>query len=258
MPWQMKTKRAVRKWARSMKRPSAMVPVPRRMTPAGQHLFTRIASSNQGASNALPILIQTDSLTGRPNFTNTVNSGQNLALQFRLDQVDLYLNGSLSSTFAVPNYTEFTNLFDEYCIKKVEVMVLPSYASAGPSASVASWIPWVVHATDYDDTSSTGATSLMQYTGAKFTQLLGSVGQANAVPIRTVKPRPKLEILTAAGGNGVFHQDKDVWVVSANPTCPHLGFKMSLDDSYSGGTTGTVVCGLNIVCKYTIACRDVV
>lgn len=251
--WKPKVKRGLKKWARSRIAKRMKVPPAVRV-----HTFTRIASSNQNASNALPILVTTDSFTGRPKFNNTVNSGENLALQFRLDQVDLYLNGSLSSSFSLPNYTDFVNLFDEYCIKKVEISVLPSYASASPSAAVQSWIPWIIHAADYDDVNSTGSTSLMQYTGAKFTQLLGSMGVPNAPVLRTLYPRPKVEVLTATAGNGIAHIKGPVWIASSNSNTPHLGFKMCLDDSNAGGGLGVTICGLNIICKYTIQCRDVV
>lgn len=255
MPWAQKTKRAVTKWARSVKRakkPSLQQQAMR------QHSYVRLASSNYGAANTLPISLATDSLTGRPKFSNTVNTGENLALQFRLDQVDVYLNGSFSSSFAVPNYTEFTSLYDEYCIKRVDVFVLPSWSNANVSSLVTSWLPWIVHAVDYDDTSSTSAPSLMQYPDAQFTQLLGSQGRVNTAPLRVIKPRAKAQVMTSAGGSGVFHPRGDMWIVTSNPTCPHLGFKMSLDDYYGGGTTSTNTGGLNIICKYYISCRDVV
>lgn len=223
-----------------------------------EHTFTRIASSNQGAGNALPILLQTASVTGRPIWTNTSSSGENLALQFRLDQVDVYINGSFSSSFAVPNYTEFTNLFDEYCIKKVEVTVLPTYATAGPSASTNGWLPWVIHAADYDDTGNTTCTALQQYNDAQYTQFLRYVDGQNAKPLRVIKPRVKAEVFTASGGNGTWHPKGPQWIVSANPTVPHLGMKMSLDDCYLGSNPGTVIGAVNIICKYTIGCRDTV
>lgn len=222
------------------------------------HTFTRLASSNAATTNALPLALVTESISGRPTFTNTSTSGQNLALAFRLDQVDVFLNGALSTTFALPNYLEFVNLFDEYCIKKVDVMVLPSFSSANPSAAVNSWLPWICHAADYDDISSTSATTLMQYEGAKYTQLIGGLSRANAPILRTVKPRAPAAVIKSTGVTTGQSPTSDMWINTANPNVQHFGFKMSLDDSYLGSTPGTTICALNIVCRYHLAFRDIV
>lgn len=222
------------------------------------HTFTRLASSNAATTNTLPLLLQTESISGRPTFTNTSTTGQNLSLAFRLDQIDVYLNGLLSTSFSLPNYLEFVNLFDEYCIKKVDVMVLPSFSSANPSAAVNSWLPWIVHAADYDDTSNTTATTLMQYEGAKYTQLIGGLTKASAPILRTVYPRAPMAVIKSTGVTTGQSPQKDTWINTANPNVQHFGFKMSLDDSYSGSTPGTVIAALNIVCRYHLAFRDIV
>lgn len=221
------------------------------------HTFTRLCSSNQGTANALPILLSTD-ISGRPQFTTLTTSGTNLALAFRLDQVDLYLNGSLSSTFSLPNYTEFTNLFDEYCIKKIDVFVMPSYTNAGIGSAIISWAPWIVHAADYDDTASTPSTTLMQYEGAKFTQLVGSIGHQNAQILRTVYPRAPSAVIKSTGVTTGQSPTPNMWINCSNPNVQHFGFKMSLDDSYQGSNANTTICGLNIACRYHVAFRDIV
>jgi len=247
----LKVKRA-KKGKKTSKSTKAMVPRgPRTFS------FTRLSSSNQGTANALPIQIVNDSLTGRPNFSTGLQSGQNLALAFRLDQVDLYINGTLASTFGVPNYTEFTNLFDQYCIKKVDVMVLPSFTNGGPSPNVSVWMPWVIHAADYDNTSSTGSTSLMQYSGAKFTQLNGQVVHINSKTLRSLKPQAAVSIARVTGSVGQAPMD-DVWISTDNPNVQHFGLKMALDDSYNGSNLGVVLGALNFVVKYHLAFRDVV
>lgn len=245
----VKRARKVKKTSKSTK---AMVPRgPRTFT------FTRLSSSNQGTANAFPLSIVMDSLTGRPNFTNGLQSGQNLALAFRLDQVDLYINGTVASTFAVPNYTEFTNLFDQYCIKKVEVSVLPSFTNAGPNALLQNMLPWIIHANDYDNVSSTGSTSLMQYSGAKFTQLTGQMVHVNSKSLRTLKPQAAVSIARVTGSVGQAPMD-DVWISTDNPNVQHFGLKMALDDSYNGSSTGITLGLLNFVVKYHLAFRDVV
>lgn len=246
----LKVKRA--KKAKKSSKSKAMVPrAPRVFT------FTRLASSNQGTANALPIQIVNDSLTGRPNFSTGIQSGQNLALAFRLDQVDIYINGSIASTFSLPNYTEFTNLFDQYCIKKVEISVLPSWTNGGPSPNVSVWMPWIIHAADYDNANSTGSTSLMQYNGAKFTQLVGQLGSINSRSMRTLKPQAALSVQRATGSVGQAPMD-DVWISTDNPNVQHFGLKMALDDSYNGSNVGVVLGALNFVVKYHMAFRDVV
>ncbi len=221
------------------------------------HSFTRLCSSNQGTGNALPILLQTD-VSGRPQFTTLTNSGTNLALAFRLDQVDLYLNGSLSSTFSLPNYTEFTSLFDEYCIKKVDIMVIPSMTSVGINQQVNFWAPWIVHAVDYDDTSSTSATGLMQYDGAQFTQLAGALTRNNSPVLRSVYPRAPAAVIKSTGVTTGQSPTQNMWINTSNPNVQHMGFKMALDDSYQGSNSSTIICALNIVCRYHMQFRDTV
>ena len=230
--------------------------IQRAINGTGVHYFTRMASSNNGAGNFFPLSIVQNSITGRPEFTSGSGSGQNLALQFRLDEVDVYLNGSVASTFAVPNYTEFTNLFDQYCIKKIDVMVLPSYSLGGLTSNYAFVLPWFVHAEDNDDIGSTGPTSLMQYHGAKFTQLLGQNSQNQSIVLRSITPKAPVAVTTATGGTG--QSVASPWINTSNVNIPHYGFKMALDDSYTGVSPGTTIAFINIVVKYHFAFRDVV
>ena len=219
--------------------------------------FTRLSSSNQGSANAFPLAIVTDSLTGRPAFSTGLQSGQNLALAFRLDQVDLYLNGTVASTFAMPNYTEFTNLFDQYCIKKVDVMVLATYCFAPMNNVTTQFLPWIIHAADYDNVTSTGATSLMQYNGAKYTQLLGQTNSVNSQVLRSIKPQAALSVARVTGSVGQSPTD-DLWISTDNPNIQHFGVKMALDDSYNGYTVNQTTAQLNFIIRYHMAFRDVV
>lgn len=220
------------------------------------HYFTRMASSNNQSTNPFPLSLVQNSITGRTEFTTGSGSGQNLALQFRLDQVDLYLNGSVASTFAVPNYTEFTNLFDQYCIKKVDVLVLPTFQTAGLTSNYAFVPPWIVHAEDNDDVNSTGSQSLMQYSGAQFTQLFGQQQAISSMKLRTITPKASVAVITSSGGNG--QSLASPWINTSNANIPHYGFKMALDQSYNGVSPGTTIAFVNIVVKYHFAFRDVV
>lgn len=253
MAWRQKAKRMISK--KPWSQPKTKIARPLKQ-PMRTHYFTRMASSNNGATNAFPLSVQQNSITGRPEFTTGSNSGQNLALQFRLDEVDVYLNGSVASTFAVPNYTEFTNLFDQYCIKKIDVYILPSYSNMNFTSSYAYTLPWIVHAEDNDDIASTGSQSLMQYNGAKFTQLMGQMNSLSSIPLRTITPKANSLVATSTGGTG--QSIASPWINTTNVNVPHYGFKMALDDSYNGVSPGTTVFFLNIVVKYHFAFRDVI
>jgi len=230
----------------------------KQMVPRGPktYSFTRLASSNAGTANGLPIQLATD-LLGRPKFSTGFTSGENLALAFRLDQVDIYLNGTVGSTFALPGYTDFTNLFDQYCIKKIDVFVYPSWVSAGiGNTTLVGWLPWVVYAADYDNASSTGAQSLMQYDKAKYTQFLAYNKTPQSNKLISFKPQASLSIETVTGAVGSSPTD-DVWISTTRANVQHFGFKMALDDSYNGSSPGTTYAGINIVCKYYIECKDI-
>lgn len=233
-------------------RKSTYLPKPKLARSPRIYQFSRLASSNSNAANAVPIQIKTDSVTGRPLFSNGITSYANLQLRFSLSTTDVYLNGLLSSSFDLPGFTDFTNLFEEYRLDKIDVMVLPTYANNGMvTGSGAAQLPWIVYVADSTDNDGENSLELMQRDGAKFTQLT-HVGQQSPV-LCTVYPKSQLVL----SGNSTPQAPTHRFISTEDEDIPHYGFKMALDDSYNGYALNTTICQLNIICRYHMSFRGV-
>lgn len=222
--------------------------------------FTRVVSSNDGEVNVGHIALRTDSL-GKPRFYSPglVVSGSTLQIVFSLSNFDIYFDGALVSTVAVPGYTEFTGLFDEWMIEKVELMCLPTYNSHGiVSGSNVSQLPWIAYAEDNDDANSTSLNALQQYSGVKYTQLTSSKNDQNAKPLCVLHPKPAMTVQRSTSTSAYSRPTKPIWIDSTNNGTPHYGFKMALDEPYSGFSTNTTITSINFIAKIYYAFRGVV
>lgn len=214
--------------------------------------FTRMCSSNADRGNALPLQINTASVSGRPQFSNGTSAGTNLALRFSLTTVDVYLNGLLSSSFDLPGFSDFTNLFEEYRLDKIDIMVLPTYANGQITTGAgAAQLPWIVYISDSTDNDAETSLEMIQRQNAKFTQLT-NIGQ-HPPYLCSVYPKAQLVLSGSSTPEAPTHR----YISTADASIPHYGFKMALDDSYNGYTTNTTICQLNIICRYHMSFRGV-
>lgn len=214
--------------------------------PGGEYKFVRTCSTN-GSGNSL--VLSTDAL-GVPKFFVGANSATNLQLDFSLQQLRLSLGGAVQITSVTPDYAEFTSLFDQWCIEKVEVNFFPSYSNAGMSSNGLLMLPSIVHAVDDDDSTAATNLQLQQYGTAKYTQLLNN-SQGVVSPLRVFRPKPALAVyqtgVTFAYGE-MTRGPK--WIDVAYPTVPHYGFKAALDPSTATGTANSVMAYIDVVVKY--------
>lgn len=79
-------------------------------------------------------------------------------------------NFSLSD---LPNYTEFTNLYDQYKINAVKICFIPQQTMSNSLSTANSAQAYVrfFSAIDYDDTTVTGPDDLRQYQNCKYTPI---------------------------------------------------------------------------------------
>lgn len=125
----------------------------------------------------------------------------------------------------VPNYTEFTALYDQYRIRKVVCRFIPKQSSSmlmpyDASGSVGNTIiPRMWAAVDYDDSSAlTSIDEIKQYSKAQawpFTQKHSVV-----ISPKVDKAIYNTAISTAYGPAG------GVWIDCGNPDVPHYGLKL--------------------------------
>jgi len=124
----------------------------------------------------------------------------------------------------LPNYTEFTNMFDQYRIKMVKLTYFPSVANTGS----------IFHAIDYDD-SSTPTLAILEENDT-----LG-INQSNQSWSRVIKPSVDIQVYPGVVGTG-YETRQGVWLDSANGSIPHYGLKIFV----AAPATGTVSGNLHI------------
>lgn len=154
---------------------------------------------------------------------------------------------SVAYTFKLsdlPNYSEFTGLYDQYRIKAVRYQILWQQQELLPSTT-ASYIGTVLHAIDLDDaTSPASANEMYQY---KYLKIGKSIGMTK----RYLKPRT----LTTMYNNGVTSayslQNRKAWLDAAYPDIQHFGLKL-----YIQRPSGTTEIAGVVKMKYYLEFRN--
>lgn len=223
------------------------------------HRFVRTCSTNDGGSNVANISLRTDAL-GKPTFyaNGLAVSSDSLQFVFSLSSFDVYFGGLLTSTTAVPGFAEFTSLYDEWCIEKVEIFAMPTFSNNGIVAgSSAAQLPWIVYAEDNDDNNAASCTALQQYAGAKYTQLV-TLDSLNPKPLCVLHPKPSTAMYRSSTGFAYGRPKGNVWIDAQYSTTPHYGMKWALDDSYAGYNASTTIGVVNVVAKIHYAFRGAI
>lgn len=130
----------------------------------------------------------------------------------------------------VTNYTDFTNLYDQYRINmvvmKVRMVNVPeAYAQAGSTVTPNSMnmYPRIWWTLDYDDTTAENWTTLKQRGTAKFKHM--NPRKDTKIVIR---PRPLIQLYNSAIDAG-YATHKKCWINCANSDVPHYGLKWSIE-----------------------------
>jgi len=140
----------------------------------------------------------------------------------------------------LPSSSEFTTLFDQYMIKKVELAFIPVANAIALTGSCSGQLTTVI---DYDDANALATEGIaFQYESAQSTP----VWQPNK---RVVIPR----IATAAysGTFTSFANSRAQWIDSGSPSVQHYGIKAVCPPA-----SGAAVMQWDILATYYVACRN--
>ena len=132
----------------------------------------------------------------------------------------------------LPNYTELTNLYDQYCIKGVELKIIPKHTQSSQTFQVDSGsspgmitvnTEGTIHTVlDYNQLGAGfGINDLVQYQNHR-------MGRTNKIHKRYFKP----STLTSTYNGGVtsaYAVQKDKWISCANAGVPHYGLYGAID-----------------------------
>lgn len=245
----------------------------KRRTPRGRvsqaltHKFARTCSLY---NNDMGVYIRTDS-SGNTYFSDGTNLARSLAFDFSLQQVRMYLGGVLRWTVPVPNYAEFSALFDNFKIDYVEVSLSPGWnannladsayvnTTTGQMTGASYWeaygLPCIGCANDFDDVNSAQISDLQQYESFKYIPM-GTAGQP--VTFKTFRPRVAAQFYNTAVSTGYgWGIDSGQWIDCASAAVPHYGLKMALDSGTANrGPINTNIAQMNIIFKMHYSFRN--
>lgn len=128
----------------------------------------------------------------------------------------------------LPNYTDFTNLYDQYMIKKIVLKIIPKVTQHNLATTTVgnSDLPQVHSAIDYDDaTTPTSVQQLCEYQSYRMTR-------GNAIHTRVLVPKVEL-----TADSSVSAPKSWQWLDCDAPTLNHRGIKVWFSAPQSANTT---------------------
>lgn len=147
----------------------------------------------------------------------------------------------------VPNYTDFTSLFDSYKITHAEFKFIPHFTVGqvplGPQNTQVARLVTVID--QDDDVVPTGLTQLMQYSSLDESLL-------DRERVRNFKPRVSVQTYRTATTTGYNTPDDAIWIDAAQTDVPHYCGKALICDTTASADnprTLTIMCTVWITCK---------
>lgn len=118
----------------------------------------------------------------------------------------------------VPNHTEFTALYDQYCIKGVKMEFIPRFNVA----NLGDTIPELFSIVDYDGSAPSTEPGFLQYQNLKMTR-------GTQIHKRYLKPAVLPQVFQ--GVTTGYSIKKNQWIDSADDALPHYGVSTWLPTS---------------------------
>lgn len=190
----------------------------------------------------------------RKVFTFSRKVRQSLVVTNDINPINYAMSWTLNS---LPNYTEFTNLFDQYRINYIEVKFIYDHnvgevaSSAGIAANANMGLPNVYLARDYDDASALGGIDeYLQYEGC-IVRRLGD--------IFSIRIYPHIASAAYSGTFTSYKNDTRAWIDVNSTGVAHYGLKMGVDASMCNSAAGAAVAigRLTLIHTYNISFKNV-
>jgi hypothetical protein len=122
---------------------------------------------------------------------------------------------------SLPNPTEFTTLFDQYRISRVEYHFWPLQTEAVNSTTAVT--PGIITVVDYDDSGSLATvTAAFQYPNAVW---------RSAYKPFCVSFKPHIAVAAFSGAFTSYMNTKDQWIDASSPAVIHYGLKICMPQS---------------------------
>lgn len=153
----------------------------------------------------------------------------------------------------LPNFTEFTNLYDQYKITGVKIKLTPALSEGinSPLFNTTSSLGFspVNSVVDYDDfTALTSESQAMEYGSLKQTAPFKS-------HVRYIKPKCLQQIYISSIDNA-NRPISNQWISTADPDVPHLGIKYWISaPNVPAGNAGSMLYKMYVTMYF--ACKNV-
>lgn len=207
--------------------------------------FTRFTSTTQG-NRVIGINAQTGFV-----LNGAATNFFNMQISFALSQVYIAFGGTGALSIPVPNFSEFTALFDQYRIDYVECGFAFTANSQDPGVTTALPIMWV--AKDYSDANIAPIADVQQYKSAQCFQL------GNPAPggYKVIRVRPTVDLQVYQGiTSGFASANGKTWIETGTPDVPHYGLKCAIDSTLFGATN-VQLGNLSMYFKYHLSFKNV-
>lgn len=171
------------------------------------------------------------------------------------------IDGWISFNFKLtdlPNYTEFTNLYDQYRINKVVLKLFPSqnvnqfHAYADPLFPVNYLTLPVMSVIDYNDGQPLAEQDLQQYTHCKYHKFPNAVSITLTPACQGIVSRDDTTS-NIISGQPLFKK----WLSCDQATIEHFGVKMFIPNVGAGGSSTNNTVRFSVKACYYISCKNV-
>jgi len=196
-------------------------------------------------NEAFPISIVVGGAT--PGFNNSGIS--NMQVNFSLQQINLLLGGTSWATLAMPSYTEFTSLYDQFRIDWIGCEFYFSASEAQSAAGNNGQLPMLICAKDYDDSNIALAGDLAQYNNAAYWQL-------GSIPKKVINLRPNVDIAVFNGLTSGYARAKPMFIDTSSAGVPHYGLKLATAGIVTAPTNATNLGSIYMRFKYHITMQN--
>lgn len=198
------------------------------------------------------------STSGFGNIGAAVGLGNDLAFSFAINGVTIIaaLNGGASAplnTAPLPNYTEFTTLFDQYKIKSCTIDMRFANNNSSINSPNTS-LPVLYYADDNDDVVPISQNALQQYVHCK-TTMLGT--GAKEFTRHRVVPKPLVQLYETGVSTAYSNPVKPIWIDCNDSAVPHYGVKMVWDNGMDTAAADTNIGVISFIVTYVIEAKNV-
>lgn len=232
------------KWGKSRRRAAASGTfVPRSVAVTTRYPRYRAINSANGIYKFRRSTQQTYLMNQSTGFNG---AGKDMTIACNLANVDILLAGSLAYAPAIPNVSEFTNLFDQYRIKRVTIEMFYG-ATDVVSPGTTTCIPCFQLANDYNSIGSYNESDMQQYPDMRTYQPTGGGKKI----VWSFISRARADVLTSTLilSSSAMNVPSP-WLDTSSSTVNHLGCRIFMNNM--GVATNQVIGTLLMMIHYDL------